>query len=103
MNYKVYLLLKKTLARGVYSKNLTLLKEGGGGGMNKIKSSVNIFIIFPPSLLKKSRREKTKFAAGNKNESCAEYTPLEVRENDAQVISLPVFIQLLNLEFCFHR
>ena len=67
--------------------------------MNKINSSVNIFFL----LAGKKQDGEKKFAAGNKNESCAEYTPLEVRENDAQVISLPVFIQLLNLEFCFHR
>ena len=42
--------------------------------MNKIRSSVNIFPFFPLPCLKKLREEKTKyFAAGEKNESCAEY------------------------------
>ena len=45
--------------------------QEGGGDMNKIKSSVNIFHFFP-FLAGKNRREKKKFAAGEKNKSCAE-------------------------------
>ena len=39
--------------------------------MNTIKSSVTIFPFFPPPGVEKRK----KIAEGEKNESCAEYTP----------------------------
>ena len=52
-----------------------------GHNMNKIKSSENIFPFYPLPCWKKLGGEKNKkIAAEEKNESCAEYTPLYFQE-----------------------
>ena len=56
-----------------------LRKCGRGDNMNKIKSFENIYHVFPLPCWKKTRIGE-KIAAGGKNESCAEYTPLHFRQ-----------------------